>query len=70
MEVMMIPIVIGLLGTVTKRLVKGLEDLEKRGQGETIQNYCIIKISQNTEESPGDLLLFKLQWKTLKGVKY
>ena len=35
-----------------KGFVKGLEDLEIRGQIETIQ---IIKIGQNTEKSPGDL---------------
>ena len=32
-----IPIVIGALGTVTKGLVQGLDDLEIRGQVETIQ---------------------------------
>ena len=37
MKVTVVPIVIGLLGTVTKGLVKGLEDLEIRGQVETIQ---------------------------------
>ena len=26
-------------------------------------NYSIIEIGQNTEESPGDLLSLKLQWK-------
>ena len=35
------PIVIGALGTVTKRLVQGLEDLEIRGQGETIQTTVL-----------------------------
>ena len=37
MEVTTIPIVIGVLGTVTKGLNKGLEDLERRGRVETIQ---------------------------------
>ena len=36
MKVTVIPIVIGVLGTVTKGLVKGLEDLEIRGRVETI----------------------------------
>ena len=36
MKVTVIPIVIGALGTVTKGLVKVLEDLEVRGQVETI----------------------------------
>ena len=31
-----IPVVIGALGTVTKELVQGLEDLEIRGQEATI----------------------------------
>ena len=37
MKVMVIPIVIGALGTIPKGLVKGLENLEIRGQGLTIQ---------------------------------
>ena len=36
MKVMVIPIVIGALGTVTKELVLGLENLEIRSQVETI----------------------------------
>ena len=51
MKVMIIPIVVGALGTVTKRLVQGLEDLEIMGWVETVQ----------TEESPGDLLSLKFQ---------
>ena len=45
-----IPIVICVLGTVTKGLLKGLEDFEIRGRVETI-----IENGQNTEKSPGDL---------------
>ena len=60
MEVTVIPIVIGALCTVTKRLVQGLEDLEIREQCEDRPNYKIIEIGQNTERSPGDLSL-KLQ---------
>ena len=41
--------------TVNEELVKGLEDLEIRGQVETTPNYCIVEIGQNTEKSPGDL---------------
>ena len=50
-----IPIVIGALGTVTKGLIQGLEDFEITGRVETVQNYSIVKIGQNTEKSPGDL---------------
>ena len=44
MQVTIIPIVIGAFGTVTKGLLKGLEDLEVGGRVETIQN---------TKKSPG-----------------
>ena len=37
MKVTIIPIVIGVFGTVTKGLLKGLEDLDVGGQIETIQ---------------------------------
>ena len=57
MKMTVIPIVIGVLGTILKGLVMGLEDLEIRGRAETI-HYSIIKIGQNTEKSPGDLRRF------------
>ena len=56
MKVTVIPIVIGTLGTGTKGLIMGLEDLKIRGQVETIPSYCVIEISKNTEKSPGDLM--------------
>ena len=37
MEVTIVPIAIGALGTITKGLLKGLEDLEVGGRVETIQ---------------------------------
>ena len=43
MKVTIIPIVIGDLGTVTKGLIKGLEDLEIRGCVETIQTTTLKK---------------------------
>ena len=58
MNVTIIPIVIGAFGTVTKGLLKGLEDLEVGGRVLTIQttaNNSIIENGQNTEKSPGDL---------------
>ena len=36
MKVTVIPILIGMLRTIPKSLVNGLEDIEIRGQGETI----------------------------------
>ena len=50
-----IAIVIGAFGTVTKRLLNGLEDLEVDGRVENIQTTAIIENGQNTEKSPGDL---------------
>ena len=43
MKVMVIPIVIGALGTIPKELVKGLDDLEIRGQVETIQTTALLR---------------------------
>ena len=51
MQVSIIPIVIGAFGTVTKGLLKGLEDLEVGGRVETIKTTTLL----NTEKSPGDL---------------
>ncbi len=38
-----VPIVIGAFGTITKGLLKGLEDLEVGGRGETIQTTALLK---------------------------
>ena len=43
LKVTFIQIVIGALGTITKGLLKGLEDLEVGGQGETIQTTTLIR---------------------------
>ena len=43
MKVTIIPIVIGVLGTVTKGLIKGLKDLEIRGRVETIQTIAFLR---------------------------
>ena len=50
-NLMVIRIVIDLLGTVTKGLVQGLEDLEITGRVETIYTMAY---GQTTEKSPGD----------------
>ena len=55
MKVTVIPVVIGTLGTVTKDLVKRVEDLEMRGQVEITQITAIVETSQNTKKSPRDL---------------
>ena len=54
MKVTFIPIVIGAFGTVTKGLLKGLEDLEVLKTSGDHPNYSIIENTQNTEKSPRD----------------
>ena len=46
MKVTIISIVIGAFGTVTKGLLKGLEDLEVGGQVETIQTTRLLKTAR------------------------
>ena len=46
MKVTIIPIVIGAFGTVTKGLLKGLEDLEFGDRGETIQTTALLKTAR------------------------
>ena len=68
MKVTIVPIVIGALGTVTKGLLKGLEDLEVGGRVETIQTTALLrmaKILRRVLETWGDLLSLKLQWKAI-----
>ena len=42
-KVTFIPIIIDALGTVTERLLKGLEDLKIRGRAETIQTTTLLR---------------------------
>ena len=68
MKVTIILIVIGALGTVLKRLLKGMEDLEVWGRVETIQTTTLLttaKILRRVLDTWGDLLSLKLQWKTI-----
>ena len=68
MQVSIIPIVIGAFGTLTKGLLKGLEDLEVGGWVETIQATELLKtarILRRVLETWGDLLSLNLQWKTI-----
>ena len=68
MKVSIVPIVIGALGTITKGLLKGLEDLEIGGRVETIQTTALLKtarILRRALETWGDLLSLKLQCKTI-----
>ena len=68
MQITIVPIVIGALGTVTKGLLKFLEDLEIGGRVETIQTTALLRMARilrRVLETWGDLLSFKLQWKTI-----
>ena len=63
MKVTVIPIVIGALGTVTKGLVKGLDNLEIEGQVEKIQTTALLRsarILRRVLETRGDFLSLKL----------
>ena len=46
MKVTIVPIVIGAFGTVTKGLLKGLEDLEVGGRVETMQNTAVLRTAR------------------------
>ena len=46
MKVTIVPIVISALGTVTKGLLKGLEDLEIGGRVETIQATALLRTAR------------------------
>ena len=54
MRVTVIPIVIGVPGTVPMGLKKKLEEMEIRRWMENT-HYSIVEISQNSEKSPEDL---------------
>ena len=62
MKVTIVPIVIGAFGTVTKGLLKCLEDLEVGGWVETIQMTSLLitaRILRRVLETVGDLLSLK-----------
>ena len=76
MQVTIMPIVIGAFGTVTKGLIKGLEDLEVGGRVETIQTTALLRtarILRRVLETGGDAVTqtpvknqrLTLMWKTL-----
>ena len=46
MKVTIVTIVIGALGTITKRFLKGLEDLEVGGRVETIQMTALLRTAR------------------------
>ena len=68
MKVTIVPIVIGALGTITKGLLKGLEELQVGGRVETILTTVLLRtarILRRVLETWGDLLSLKPQGKTI-----
>ena len=68
LNVTVISIVIGVLGTITKGWVQELEALGKWGRVETIQTTALLRsarILRRVLETWEDLLSLKLQWKTI-----
>ena len=68
MKVTIILIVTGAFGTVTKGLLKGLEDLEVGGRVQTTQTTAVLRTARILRivlETCGDLLSLTLQWKTI-----
>ena len=52
MQVTIIPIVIGAFGTVTKELLKGLEDFEVGRRVETIQTIALLRTARILRRVP------------------
>ena len=68
MKITIVPIVIGALGTITKELLKGLEDLEVGGRVESIQTTALLRMTRilrRVLETWRDLLSRRLQWKPI-----
>ena len=68
MKVAIVPIVIGAFGTMTKGLLKSLEDLEVGGRVETIQvtaQLRMARILRRVLETWRDLLSLRLQRKNV-----
>ena len=67
MKVTIVPIMIGALDTITKGLLKSLEDLEVGGRVETIQTTALLRTARILRRvlETWDLLSLKLQWKTI-----
>ena len=68
MKVMVIPAVVGVLGTILSGLVKKMEELEIGGRADAIQTTALLRSARILEkvlETWGDLQSFVLQWKTI-----
>ena len=65
MKVTIVPIAIGAFGTVTKRLLKGLENLKVGGRVEIIQTTTLLRTTRILGRvlKTWNLLSLKLHWK-------
>ena len=66
MKVTIVPVVIGAFGTISKGLLKGLDDLESWRTGRDYPNDSIAEKGQNPETSPGDLRRLAVTQTTVK----
>ena len=66
MKVTIVPIVICALGTITKGLLKGLEDLEVGRRVETIQMTALLRTARILRWVPGDLRRLAVTQTTVK----
>ena len=64
-KVTVIPIVIGVVRTIPKGLVKGLKELEFRGRAETIETTALLRILRRVLDILGHLLSLRLQLKNI-----
>ena len=66
MKSIVIPIVIGALGTVQRMIGKGAENIGNWKTNRDNPNYNIVEIYQNTEKSPGNLRRFAVSQTPVK----
>ena len=68
MKVTLIPVIIGVPGTIHRGLENGLEVLEIKGREETIQTTTLLKLARilrSVLELLGDLQSLRLHWKSI-----
>ena len=69
MKVTVIPIIIDALSTIRRQLVQGHENFEITGLIKTIQTTVLLRlarIQRRVLDTREDLLLLRLQWKTIR----
>ena len=68
MNVSVIPVVVGALRTIPKEMIMGLEDMEIRGQVDTIKTTALIRFAKilRLVLETWDLLLLKFLWENIR----